>query len=518
MRLIFFIALLCFGLASQTQAQDTEFPYNAIVLNDGAEVHSGPGDSLYATNKLDANELVRVFRHDPGGWCAIRPPAKSFSLIPERAVKMLGDDVGEIVVDGIEAYVGTTVGPVDKPLRQVRLKKGDRVVILGRTSWPHSSGKSNVWYQIEPPAGEFRWIRMSDLQLPPAEDAATQVDYSEPPVIETRSQARVLTQTQNRTPIRTAKTKPAKKPAFKSETVTKSSSVGWKASTRPIPAKQQKRTQYSGTFGSTVSDRDRDIASRDDGFVEQATFLNQEPSDPRFESWDGNTIPGITDVPRPTRQAERFASLDSMEKQTRTSRSFVREQPERLSSEVPRAPVLSPGRSTATQAAARDNSTLIQIEDKLSAEMLKDPQSWNLTEIKFATERAKAVSSDAVERLALQHILDKIAKCDQLRKGYQQASPFPNSSVAATAGVGAGADRIYDATGLLKRLASSSGSMNPVYVLQDSLGNVTHEIAGSAGMNLGQYVDKRVGVIGRRGFNQRLRLQHVTVDRVVVFR
>lgn len=498
MRRIFIIATLCFGLASQALAQDAEFPYNAIVLNDGTEVHSGPGSSHYATHELEENELVLVYRHDPGGWCAIRPPAKSFSLIPERAVKLLSDDIAEIVVSGIEPYIGTTVGPVEKPLRQLRLQKGDRVVILGSTSWPHPSGKSNVWYQIEPPAGEFRWIKMSDLQLPPAEDSATRNDYSEPPAFGKRNPARTST----------PKTSSAKQQAFNSRPKSttsinsKRSSVGWKASTRPIPKAEQERMQYSGTFGRSAADRDRDIDFHDDGFVEQATFLSDEPSDPRFESWNGNTIPGITDVPRSERAPERvlerptdrFASLESMEKQTR---SFVREQPE--------APVLSPP--------MRDDSSLIEIEEKLSAEILKAPQSWNLTEIKFATERAKAVSSDPVERLALQHVLDKIARCDQLRKGYQQASPVAASPVATPA---AGGDRIYDATGWLKRLASSSGSMDPTYVLQDSLGNVTHEIAGSAGMNLGQYVDKSVGVIGRRGFNRRLNLRHVTVDRVIV--
>ena len=272
------------------------------------------------------------------------------------------------------------------------------------------------------------------------------------------------------------------------------------------------RSQYSGTFRRRETDRDREIALRDDGFVEQATFLNEEPSDPRFETWDGDTIPGITDVPRNNHgfksSPDRFASLESMDQQ---SRSIVRERPD-----VPQALTLPRSKSAGADVAVRENSTLMRIEERLSDEILKDPQAWNMAELKFDTERAKAVSTDPVERLALQHVLDKIARCDQLRKGYQQASPFANSPASAPAATNG--DRVYDATGWLKRLASSSGSMNPIYVLEDSLGNVTYEVAGSVGMNLGQYVDKQVGVIGRQGFKRRLNLRHVTVDRVIVLR
>ena len=134
--LLFFIAC---AFTTQAWAQETEFPYNAIVLNDGAQVRSGPGDSHYATHKLDENELVQVHRHDPGGWCAIRPPAKSFSLIPESAVRIVVDDIAEVLANGSQAWVGTGLGPVDKPLWQVKLKKGERVVIVGEASWPHPS-------------------------------------------------------------------------------------------------------------------------------------------------------------------------------------------------------------------------------------------------------------------------------------------------------------------------------------------------------------------------------------------
>ena len=481
------IALFVCVFAAPTWAQETEFPYNAIVLKEGAQVHSGPGDSHYATHSLKENALVEVYRHDPGGWCAIRPPAKSFSLIPESAVKIVGDDVAEVLADGSQAWVGTSLGPVEQPLWQVKLNKGERVAIVGEASWPHPSGKSVVWFQIEPPAGEYRWIQMSDLQLPPARDDATKIDYSEPPSLDGKSSSFKTLPSRSIDAMPTIAAK--KKSSFKGIPQPPSAS-GWKAATRPIPEIQPEPPIYSGTFSSVGQREPR-------GFVEQATFQTEEPSDSRFESWDGRAIERDDN-------SERYASLDSMDRQVR---SFVRERSESLPA------VGAPPTATVRSQA----SSVIEIERRLSSEILKAPQNWNLADLKFDAERVRARSNDPVERLALQHVLDKIGKCDDLCKGYQQAgaggAPSGSSfSFSPSSGTQ------YDASGWLKRLASSSGSIDPVYVLQDRLGNVTHEIVGIAGMNLGQYVDKQVGILGRRGFNRRLNLKHVTADRIIVLR
>ena len=504
MRFYFAIAIFAFACIAPATAQ-TELPYNAIVLGDGATVHSGPGDSHYATHQLNANDLVEVYRHDPGGWCAIRPPAKSFSLIPESAVKRLSNDVAEILADGSQAWVGTALGPVDKPLWQVKLKKGERVAIVGEASWPHPSGKSVVWLQIEPPAGEYRWIRLSNLQLPPDEDAATKeptiekVDYSIPPSFGKKTPPR-------RSPASRSsqsKTEPSFATTSKMDKQERSfggQSLGWKSAPRPIPKKADPiETHLSGTFGSPI-----EVDDSRSGFVEQATFLSeQEPADSRFEAWDGRPIPAAVGPP----PMDRFASLDSSNLINRQSRSYVRDRSQ-LDERQHQSQRSVPDN--------RDNSTLMSIENRLSKELLKDPQVWNLADLKFETERTKARSTDPVERLALQHVLEKISKCDNLRKGYQQASPY-SAPVPSSQPV-TNVNSPYDASGWLKRLANSSGSIDPHYVLQDSLGNVTHEIVGSAGLNLGAYVDKKVGVIGRRGFNRRMNLNHVTASRVVVVR
>ena len=107
---------------AQIGEQDLDFPYQAIVLRDDAPIHSGPGQVHYPTQRLKQGDVVEVYRHDPGGWCAIRPVTGSFSLIPESTLELLGDAVGKVTEDGTQAWVGTELGAVGKPLWQVKLR------------------------------------------------------------------------------------------------------------------------------------------------------------------------------------------------------------------------------------------------------------------------------------------------------------------------------------------------------------------------------------------------------------
>lgn len=127
-------------IAAQTSGQELEFPYQALVLSDRASVHSGPGQVHYETEELKQGEAVEVYRHDPGEWCAIRPLAGSFSLVPESTLKIISRGVGEIKADGTQAWVGTKLGPVDKPLWQVKLKKGEKSKLSVKSAGPTRKG------------------------------------------------------------------------------------------------------------------------------------------------------------------------------------------------------------------------------------------------------------------------------------------------------------------------------------------------------------------------------------------
>ena len=60
------------------------------------------------------------------------------------------------------------------------------------------------------------------------------------------------------------------------------------------------------------------------------------------------------------------------------------------------------------------------------------------------------------------------------------------------------------------------GSVDSTFVLQDENGKITHHIQPAPGLNLNRYVRSRVGIMGPRGFNQQLGLNHVTAERIIV--
>jgi uncharacterized protein YgiM (DUF1202 family) len=144
------------GLAITTaRAEEPRFPYKAHVTADEIYVRSGPGQDFYPTDYLRKGDVVEVYRHDPGGWCAIRPPAGSFTWVSGRALKMDDDKLAVVVEDDVPARVGSRLSDF-RDVIQIRLKKGEPVEILD--SREVGNGNAQVWYKIAPPSGEFRWI------------------------------------------------------------------------------------------------------------------------------------------------------------------------------------------------------------------------------------------------------------------------------------------------------------------------------------------------------------------------
>ena len=129
------------------------------------DVHGGPGDDYYATGQLPLGAVVEVYRHDRGGWCAIRPPDGSFSWVLEKYLSFAagdGSQIAEVTSDRCQAHVGTALGS-ERDVRQVQLSVGEQVQVLER---------GDPWCKIAPPAGEFRWVRARYLEpLDESDDA-----------------------------------------------------------------------------------------------------------------------------------------------------------------------------------------------------------------------------------------------------------------------------------------------------------------------------------------------------------
>jgi hypothetical protein len=138
-------------------AQQT-FPFKAYVTSEDVFVRSGPGENYYPTDKLKLGQEVEVYRQDPGGWYAIRPPRDSFSWVSSRYLQFVKGNLATVSDDQVAARVGSKFNDV-RDVIQVRLHRGEVVEVLdSRQTAASNNSASNAWHKIAPPAGEFRWV------------------------------------------------------------------------------------------------------------------------------------------------------------------------------------------------------------------------------------------------------------------------------------------------------------------------------------------------------------------------
>ena len=154
MRTLAFMFLCCSALLPSAAAGQPAFPYKASAVSDNVYVRSGPGQSYYATDKLKRGQQVEVYRHDPGGWCAIRPVDGSFTWVSGRFLKPTKRNLAIVTEEGVAARVGSRFSDT-RDVIQVRLHKGEVVEILES---PPGDTHGSPWYKITPPSGEFRWV------------------------------------------------------------------------------------------------------------------------------------------------------------------------------------------------------------------------------------------------------------------------------------------------------------------------------------------------------------------------
>ncbi len=156
-------------IVSSASADET-FPYRATVTLEDLNVRSGPGETYYPVMKLKLGDIVEVFRHDPGGWQAIRPPVGSFSWIAGEFVELGEGNTGRVVGNRVVSRVGSVFSDI-RDVIQVRLGQGEEVEILDKHEQNTPEGLK-TWYKITPPAGEFRWVAGKFLAPQSTEAAA----------------------------------------------------------------------------------------------------------------------------------------------------------------------------------------------------------------------------------------------------------------------------------------------------------------------------------------------------------
>ncbi len=145
---------------------ESAFPYKVQVTATNASIHCGPGEGYYVTERPARGVRLSVYRHSPGGWLAVRPTAASYSLLAERYVRATAeDDVVEVIDDHAVSWVGSADERPDELRWQVRLKQGEKVVVMGQeTLRAYRGGPRESHYRIAPPSGEFRWVHESSVR------------------------------------------------------------------------------------------------------------------------------------------------------------------------------------------------------------------------------------------------------------------------------------------------------------------------------------------------------------------
>ena len=169
-------AITCAAVAA-AESQPGPFPATVRVLADHTYLRAGPGDDFYPTERLVAGAAVEVWAVDPSGYVAVRPVEGSFSWLRASDVDPVssfgeppagpapGRSVGVIVTDGAVSRVGSQLNDL-RHVAQVSLEAGERVQVIDEVRI--AAGRhAGLWVRIEPPAGEFRWAWLGDLETPP---------------------------------------------------------------------------------------------------------------------------------------------------------------------------------------------------------------------------------------------------------------------------------------------------------------------------------------------------------------
>ncbi|MDR0390825.1 MAG: SH3 domain-containing protein [Planctomycetaceae bacterium] len=130
-------------------------PVVGSIIVQKTEVRSGPDMLFYPTSELKFGDQVEIY-FETNNWCAIRPPAGSFSWVSARYVSLGTGNIGVVLTAGLASLIGSELTGACDTI-QVKLKRGEKILILGKKETPENLA-SPVWFKISPPSGEYRWI------------------------------------------------------------------------------------------------------------------------------------------------------------------------------------------------------------------------------------------------------------------------------------------------------------------------------------------------------------------------
>jgi len=447
------------------EADEPEFPYKAYVNADTVHVRSGPGQNYYTVLRMKRGEPVVVYRHDPGGWCAIRPPADSFSWISADFVEPGEGRMATVKGDQVVARVGSAYSDI-RDVIQVRLDAGEQIEVIEARRLG-TGPSAQTWYKIVPPSGEFRWISGQYLDRTRPEKLARRQDPNNNLLI--AKQARDAETRSTRPEPQLATHRPAE-PKREAPPYVESP-----RSASPPPSRE---------YESAVEDLD---LAHTDGSV---------------HSNSGGTT-------RRTRRPE------LVEEDEYPVGSVIR----RTGGGIAKSP------RRADPSDMRLAAELEQLDLDLSAAVAQDPANWDLKPLKIRSESLLSQSQTSLDRGRVRLVQRKLARFEDIKQrqeqivSVQQQTDTRNQDLArATLGgttTAQGNVERFDGVGRLTQVDSSQGSVAS-FALVDAQGVIKQYVTPAPGVNLRQYVGRDIGVQGSLGYMTDARTQHVTAKRVTV--
>ncbi len=436
------------------RAEDAEFPYTAYANSDDVYIRSGPGKNYYPTEKLSRGEAVEIFRHDPGGWYAVRPPHASFSWIPARLLQPTSQGLATVVGDRVVSRVGSRFSDI-RDVIQVRLDKGEEVEII-EVKTLLSAGQSEQWCKIAPPAGEFRWVFGKFVDRDPAAGDRLVPEDRQSGVANTQRDSRKNFVTQ---------TAAGGKNRYYSEDVDGGSVDGGSADDDPSPAR----------IATTRRDRP---ANKRTGDADVSLTAGADGRDNRADRDKASNR--IAAKPTATSQADTFqAELDSID--------------------------------LALSSMVVEESSVWRFED------LHRRSDAALERAQTALERGKArLLLDRITKFEdIQRRSDTVNRVETEtdRKNGPLVTMADSRTVGGLAEV-EGRDR-FDASGKLIPVKSSRPGAPPFAIVNRDHEVVAY-VTPAPGVSLQSFVAHQVGVSGQRGYMPEFAKPHITAQRVTV--
>lgn len=434
--------------------QDQTFPYTAYVTTDDVYVRCGPGRNYYPTDKLRAGDEVEVYRHDPGGWYAIRPVEGCFSWVAGRYLELGDDGLATVTGDRVAARVGSGFSDI-RDVIQVRLDRGEVVEVLGKKHFG-SQPEEGVWYKIAPPSGEFRWVFGKYVDP----------DYHHSGVREAPGDASPLVQRPRASAehVATSATSPATEPKEKQAIEDIAGAV---------------RTAEHWTISTAKTAQRPEAASTD-------AFPSDSP-EPRGQESE-------TPIQRMSQSAAPADDSSGTESSRRIAPERFQAELQDIDMELSIMLAEEPTVWNFDELVIRARALLTKAEtalDRGHARLLANKIDWS----QDVKRRYDAVNSAATA-------------AERQDRRLVDLRPIRDSGGEQLASKGR-----FDGAGRLARVVSSKLGA-PRYALLDEKGDVTSYVTPAPGVNMSYYVGQRIGVNGIRGYIAEHRAQHVTAKHI----